>query len=351
MIDMIKKDNTIFLFDNYANVILEHSLLIDTLCKHTNSDALVALCGEAVVRYDEFQKLDGDNSKVNRWLGYIQGTLLGVGLSDIETERNYTRPYLTQHRDLVNMSQQLNLETSRDTKDYFVTLTSDNVSDDLLKDIKRYDPLLHHIKTLLPNGYSSLATYGQQFDTTRFKKTAMETQAPVIASIKKLKSKIEMKNMKNVSLTDSITANFDNMFGNTKTIIGVSPGQLEVTPSSCSLVLIKRGDLFLGVSRKHDHNDVGLPGGKLEIGETFEQAAHRESIEETGFNITLLPTLPYDGIDQGLSCRTYLAEITGKVSQAMDPSETGVVGFYDKQAFLDGSFGAYNELMFKHFDY
>ena len=303
MIDIIKKNNTIFLFDKYVNVIIENSLLIDTLCKHTNSDALVALCGEAIARYDEFQKLDGDNSKVNRWLGYIQGTLLGVGLSDIETERNYTRPYLTQHRHLVSMLQQLNLDTSGDSRDYVGTWTSDGVSDDLLKDIE------------------------------------------------KLKPKIEMMNMKNISLTDSITANFDNMFGNTKDIIGISSGQLEVTPTDCSLVLIKRGDLFLGVSRKHDHNDIGLPGGKLELGESFEAAAHRETIEETGFNIKLLPALPYDGIDQGLSCRTYLAEITGKVSQTMDPSETGVVGFYDKQAFLDGSFGAYNELMFKHFDY
>lgn len=117
----------------------------------------------------------------------------------------------------------------------------------------------------------------------------------------------------------------------------------------CSLVLIKRGNKYLGVSRKHDHNDIGLPGGKRESGESFEDCARREATEETDFIITLLQDEPFKGVDMGLYCQTYLAEITGKVSQARDPSETGIVDWFDKQAFIDGTFGEYNTKMFKHF--
>ena len=31
--------------------------------------------------------------KLNRWLGYIQGVLIARGCTDVETERDFTRPY------------------------------------------------------------------------------------------------------------------------------------------------------------------------------------------------------------------------------------------------------------------
>jgi len=39
---------------------------------------------------------------------------------------------------------------------------------------------------------------------------------------------------------------------------------------------------MLGVSRKDDHDDWGLPGGKVEREETYLQGAVRECLEETG---------------------------------------------------------------------
>lgn len=174
--------------------------------------------------------------------------------------------------------------------------------------------------------------------------------------------------------------NIEGMFSNTKTIVDISEDGLVVRNSAgeiehpseynfgenasivlessqahvedvvdCSLVLIKRGNKYLGVSRKHDHNDIGLPGGKREAGESFEDCAQREATEETDFIVTLLQDEPYKGMDMGLYCQTYLAEITGKVAQARDPSETGIVDWFDKQAFIDGTFGEYNTAMFKHF--
>lgn len=118
----------------------------------------------------------------------------------------------------------------------------------------------------------------------------------------------------------------------------------------CSLVLICSGDKFLGVSRKHDHNDIGLPGGKRESGESYEDCAVRETMEETGYVIKLLSNEPFEDIDLGLRCKTFMAEIVSTIAGERDASETGLVGFFDKQDFIDGSFTKYNTKMFKHFN-
>ena len=46
--------------------------------------------------------------------------------------------------------------------------------------------------------------------------------------------------------------------------------------------------LILAVSRKDDHEDLGLPGGKVEPHETFTEAAIRETLEETGVRSIML---------------------------------------------------------------
>lgn len=120
-------------------------------------------------------------------------------------------------------------------------------------------------------------------------------------------------------------------------------------PVTCSLVLVKVGGHYLGVSRKDNSSDIGLPGGKREPGESFHDCARREVLEETGYEVDIVPVPWFKDTDLGLTCVTFLAKLKDLPQQPIDPSETGIVGFFSKQHFLDGSFGKYNEKMFKHF--
>lgn len=91
----IKKENIVALFNHYI-VVIEYSNIHEY-----EADALITLCNTAIKDYDAMYNLDDDNSKVNRWLGYVQGTLIAKGITDIQKERDFTRPYLTKHRELI----------------------------------------------------------------------------------------------------------------------------------------------------------------------------------------------------------------------------------------------------------
>lgn len=99
VIKNIKKESLIFLFEHYKKLIQSEFIALQTDIPQTNPSHLLFLCQEAIDNYDKFYELDGDNSKVNRWLGFIQGILISKSITTVEKERNFTRPYLTKHRE------------------------------------------------------------------------------------------------------------------------------------------------------------------------------------------------------------------------------------------------------------
>ena len=117
--------------------------------------------------------------------------------------------------------------------------------------------------------------------------------------------------------------------------------------------LLVKDELVLAVSRKNNPNDFGLPGGKIDPGETPEGALFREVSEETGLNVGEFREVfeDRDRVECGelRPCRTYLIL---SWDGELKTKETGVVKWVEPSVITDPStsFHEYNTRLFSHLE-
>jgi 8-oxo-dGTP pyrophosphatase MutT (NUDIX family) len=106
-----------------------------------------------------------------------------------------------------------------------------------------------------------------------------------------------------------------------------------------SIVLINEQKQILGVSRKYDHDDMGIVGGKVDPDDNFDimAAAIRETKEETGLDIFDLELIYATFVGNRMQW-TFLAKYSGEIHT----DEPHVVKWIDKETLLKGSFREYN---------
>ena len=109
----------------------------------------------------------------------------------------------------------------------------------------------------------------------------------------------------------------------------------------CALIFCESGNI-LGVSRKDNPEAFGLVGGKVDVGETPEEALIRETKEETGLDVINFKKV-FERNDDDSKCFTYLCEVTGNIRTY----EKGIVKEVTWEELFNGPFGEYNMELYK----
>lgn len=117
--------------------------------------------------------------------------------------------------------------------------------------------------------------------------------------------------------------------------------------SACVYMECPITGMILAVSRKDNPTAFGLPGGKVEDGQTEESCAIAELEQETGAQ--LYRAMGFEEIfrrEGGVTFRVHFSDLYKIVPKA--PGETGVVAWVFPKQLIEGPFGDYNRRLLEH---
>ena len=110
--------------------------------------------------------------------------------------------------------------------------------------------------------------------------------------------------------------------------------QVYPEPTVGALIINNKKEILLVKSHKWLNNKYSVPGGHVEIGESFEEAIIREVKEETGLDIKITRLIGlYSSATNPVVLAVYSSEVIGGKLYA--GSETDAVGKYDPNQLPD----------------
>lgn len=119
-------------------------------------------------------------------------------------------------------------------------------------------------------------------------------------------------------------------------------------PKAVSVIVMNSNNQIVAVSRKDDHNDFGLPGGKCDPDDlNMLDACIRELYEETGLLYEREKFVKiHEGVHGGYWQATYYVTVVSDMDDSVfDYDEPHVVKWTNWQTVFDGTFGEYNRVV------
>ena len=114
--------------------------------------------------------------------------------------------------------------------------------------------------------------------------------------------------------------------------------------AAVALIFNKDKTKLLGVSRKDNHKLFGLPGGKIDVGESMSEGVIREVKEETGLSVKSSAPIFLREDGEFVAAVYLVTDYEGEVST----KESGLVSWITFEDLKKGAFSEYNTKLEQH---